>query len=108
METHMRKLTVGIVALALGACATVKPAKPIETAPIAAINVSVCGGSAALFVVVDPHHVVRFDQKQTSVLTAGDERTSPPTDFKKALELANQSPITTNVTLPCPNTDKSI
>lgn len=80
--------------------------------PIAAVNVSHCGGAMALFVIIDADHVIRFDVKETTTFTRiGDqikEDHAPQTPFKNALELAETAGITTNVVVPCERQDNTI
>jgi hypothetical protein len=83
---------------------TSKDEKILE-APIAAINLSKCDGSIALYVIVDATHTVRFDQQQTTVFTLDHgqvtEVSGPPTPYKNALELAQSAGITSHANVPC-------
>ena len=110
-RTHRNiRLALLAVALAIVGC-TPAPPKPIAAdekvlAPIAAINVSQCDGSVALYVIVDSTHMVRFDQKQTTLFTFDhgqmSETDGPPTPYKNALELASSAGITSHVDVKCP------
>lgn len=84
---------------------TTSPDEKVVTAPIAAINLSKCDGSVALYVIIDPTHVVRFDQNQTTIFTLDHgqvtETAGPPTPYANALDLAQSAGITSHANVPC-------
>ncbi len=104
--TRFRKWLAMMASIALIGCVSVHQPKPeIVPTPIAAFDFIQCGGALALFVIVDPTHVIRFDQKQTTIFTIENgkmtETNGPPTPFSQALQIAETAGITSNAIAPC-------
>lgn len=102
----MKKFILGLMlALTLAGCATT-PATKESVTPIAAIALSQCDNAIAVFVVVDPKTMVRFDPRQTSVFRVHPdgsvtEDKKEPTDIAAAMQFALTAPITSHAVIPC-------
>lgn len=108
----MKHFTYGLAGLlglllVLAGCASTKVVKADDKVvnPIAAFDFSQCGGALVLYVVVDTTHVLRFDQKQTTIFVFENgkmtETSGPPTPFQQALQIAESAGITSNAIAPC-------
>lgn len=98
-------LMIALLAVALVGCAAEVP-EPKPELPIAAFGFNQCGGAVVLIVIVDGTHVLRFDQKQTTIFVRNSDGTvseqhGPPTPFPQAFALAQSAAITSNATVPC-------
>lgn len=75
------------------------------TRPLSAIAVSQCGMAVALFIQLDPTHLLRADPRQSDMFTSegGQPRQSSagPMEWTKAYELASTAPISSHVVIPC-------
>lgn len=102
----MKKFIFGLLtALALAGCVTA-PATKESATPIAAIALSQCDKAIAVFVVVDPKTMVRFDPRQTSLFRVQPdgsvtEDKKEPTDINAAMQFALTAPIKSHAVIPC-------
>lgn len=104
----MLGLLVLVTLLALFGCASAPPAKPAPAAhPLSAVEISTCGKSIALFVTMDPKHMILFQGGYTALYDAVGpgmpplEKHTDPVDFQQALDLASRAPLASHVVVPC-------
>lgn len=122
-DTLLRSVIVlfmlfGAVAFLFG-CASAPPAahpvaakEPLAHAadPIAAIVVTSCNKSVALYVVMDNQHMIRFNGAGTALFDAIGPGVAPkethadPVDWNAAFALAQRAPLTSHVIMPCGET----
>lgn len=89
------------------ASAPVAPAKAAKPVPIAAIEVVICGGAAAMYIVFDPDHMARFSQKDTEVFTRAPDGTmtsahTEPVNWAQVFALGKTAVLSSTIVLPCP------
>lgn len=76
-------------------------------APLAALVVTSCGKSVALYVVTDPSHMILFAGSETVLFEAVAPGMPPnathadSVPFDTAFALAQRAPLTSHVALPC-------
>jgi hypothetical protein len=108
----IRKLALSAVAVAsLAACASAphQTAQPIISStasrPLSAIVVSQCGLAVALYIQLDPTHLLRADSRQSDLFAAVDgqqqQTGAGPMPWDQAYSLAGSAVLTSHVLLPC-------
>lgn len=98
-----------VVALLCASAFSAEPMRPGEPAipehPLSAIAVTQCGGALALFIQLDPNHLLRADPRQSDLFTNVNghmvQSTAAPMKWDDAYELATRAVITTHVLVPC-------
>lgn len=103
----MMGLLVLVTLFAVFGCASAPPSKLAQANPLSAVEVSTCGKSIALFVTMDPKHMILFQGGYTALYDAVGpgippvEKHTDPAAFQQALELANRAPLASHVVVPC-------
>lgn len=121
-DTFARSVTslfilFGLLALAgsVTGCASAPPDEPgrpvvapvAPPAPIAAVVVTTCGKSVALYVITDDEHMILFAGSDSTMFEAVAPGVMPKithaesVPFETAYALAQRAPLTSHVVLPC-------
>lgn len=109
----MRCFVMAVVVSLCAACAStpapqadvVLPSDSTVPRPLSAVVVTECGLAVALFVQLDPTHLLRADPRQSDLFTAieGQQQQSGagPMPWTQAYELAASATLSSHVVMPC-------